>query len=141
MQSVELTDTTELVDTGRWATFDTTSFPLVRVKMTGVIQDQDDFNRFIEGWRNLYSRNERFSLEFDTSEVGNVSMKYAFQMRSFIRELKSSHPRLLERSTISVSSRWVRFLLKIIFFFEKPVADVYIENIKDGSVQVVTAFS
>ena len=136
MQTVPISDPL-LTDTGRWATYDTSSFPVVKVKMKGVVQNQEDFDKFLDGWRNLYSRNERFRLEFDTSDVGNVSMKYAFQMRSFIDELKNNYPKLLERSIIRVKSRWVRFLLKIIFFFQKPVADVHIENTSDGSTSVV----
>ena len=120
-----------------WSSFDTSNFPKVKVNMEGVINNQKEFDDFLQDWRGLYSKGERFELEFDTSKVGNVSMKYAFQMRSFIRELKSNYPRLLERSHIKVNSRWVRFLLKIIFFFEKPVADVYIENTRDNSVTVV----
>ena len=136
MQNVAIKDPL-LSDTGKWATYDTSEFPHVKVKMTGVIENQEDFEKFLQGWRDLYSKNERFTLEFDTSDVGKVSMRYAIQMRSFVRELKTCFPRLLERSTISVNSKWVRFLLKIIFFFERPVADVHIENISDGSVSVV----
>lgn len=120
-----------------WANFDTSNFPDVKVTMEGVINNQKEFDDFIQGWRELYSSGETFELEFDTSKVGSVSMKYAFQMRSFIRELKSSYPRLLVKSHIKVNSRWVRFLLKIIFFFEKPVADVYIQNESDNSVSIV----
>ena len=116
-----------------WASYDTSRFPDVKIKMSGKIENQKDFDNFIEGWRNLYSRNERFTLTFDTKEVGMVSMKYAFQMRAFIRELKSNYPRLLQKSYISTNSRWVRFLLKVIFFMEKPVADVIIQNELDGS--------
>ena len=120
-----------------WATYDTTDFPRVKVKMTGVIGKQEDFDKFLQDWRDLYSRGERFTLEFDTQEVGKVSMRYAIQMRSFTRELKSNYPLLLERSNIKINSSWVKFLLKIIFFFEKPVADVYIENISNRNVSIV----
>ena len=136
MQTVPIRDPL-LLDTGRWAKFDTTDFPRVKVKMTGIVQNQQDFDKFLEGWRDLYSKNQRFTLEFDTSDVGKVSMKYAFQMRSFISELKSNYPRLLERSTIRINSSWTRFLLRVIFFFQKPVADVHIENVSDGSQTVV----
>ena len=134
MQSLSLgTDDVFEKEEKSWASYDTSSFPDVKIKMSGKIENQKDFDNFIEGWRDLYKRNERFTLTFDTKEVGMVSMKYAFQMRSFIRELKSNYPRLLQKSYISTESKWVRFLLKVIFFMEKPVADVIIQNESDGS--------
>ena len=80
---------TPLTKPKNWATYDTTSFPEVRVKLTGKIENWDDFRHFLNGWRDLYKHEKKFTLHFDTSEVGSVSMKYAFEMRNFIRELKS----------------------------------------------------
>jgi len=134
MQNLSLANEDELISQKKsWALYDTSSFPDVKIKMSGKVENQKDFDNFINGWRNLYQRNEKFTLTFDTEEVGMVSMKYAFQMRSFIRELKSNYPRLLQKSYISTKSKWVRFLLKVIFFMEKPVADVVITNDSDGS--------
>ena len=134
MQNLSLANEDELISQKKsWALYDTSSFPDVKIKMSGKVENQKDFDNFINGWRNLYERNEKFTLTFDTEEVGMVSMKYAFQMRSFIRELKSNYPRLLQKSYISTKSKWVRFLLKVIFFMEKPVADVVITNDSDGS--------
>ena len=120
-----------------WSIYDTYAFPNVKVTMIGKIESQQDFDNFIRGWKELYEKNERFTLTFDTTRVGMVSMKYALKMRSFIRELKRDYPRLLEKSYISTNSRWVRFLLKIIFFMEKPVADVVITNESDGTSTIV----
>lgn len=111
---------------GKWAHFDTSDFPRVKVNMTGVIESPEEYEKFIHNWRQLYKRNTVFTLNFDTTNVGMVNMKYAFKMRSFIRELKSNHPKLLTKSYIKVNSKWNRFLLKIMFFMEKPVADVYV---------------
>ena len=58
-------------------------------------------------------------------------MKYAIKMSSFIKRLKSDYPRLLQRSFIKVRSSWVKFLLRTIFFVEKPVADVYVFKSSD----------
>lgn len=137
METLPLEEENEVFYENSWATFDTTLFPNVKVIMSGVIEKQKDFDDFVNQWRNLYNMNQGFVLEFDTTNVGTVSMKYAFQMRNFIRELKSNYPKLLQKSHIKVKSKWVRFLLKIIFFFEKPVADVYIENINDNSISIV----
>ncbi len=122
-----------------WASFDVTEFPEVKVNMKGVINSPEDYDNFIHNWRELYKRNTVFTLHFDTTNVGMVSMKYAFKMRSFIRELKANYPRLLSKSYIEVNSRWVRSLLKIIFFMEKPVADVHIYQEGTPGYSVVKA--
>ena len=129
METIPLKNEVFEPDAKHWATYDMTSFPEVRVKLTGKIDGWADFRHFLNGWRDLYKENKRFTLHFDTTEVGSVSMKYAFEMRNFIRELKSDYPRLLESSYITVNSRWVRFLLRFIFFLEKPVAPVVCSNI------------
>ena len=134
MESVPLRNDVFEEDVQHWATYDTSNFPEVKVKLTGKIDGWSDFRHFLNGWRELYSRNERFTLRFDTNEVGSVSMKYAFEMRKFIRELKAEYPKLLETSYITVNSRWVRFLLRFIFFLEKPVAPVVVSNLYDNTI-------
>ena len=115
-------------ESSKWANFDTSTFPMVKVTMKRNIDSDEEFTKFLEDWENLYLKNQNFTLFFDTTNVGFVSMKYAFRMRSFIRRLKTKFPDLLERSLIKVDSGWVRFLLRVIFTFEKPVADVYIHS-------------
>lgn len=121
---------------GKWSHFDLSEFPKVKIDMKGVIDNPREYETFVHNWRELYKRNTVFTLHFDTTEVGMVSMKYAFKMRAFIRELKSNYPKLLQKSYIKVNSKWTRFLLKIMFFMEKPVADVYIyqEGIEGYSI-------
>jgi hypothetical protein len=118
MQSVPLENNVFTPLTKNWATYDISSFPEVKVKLSGKIENWEDFRHFLDGWRDLYKEEKKFTLHFDTSEVGSVSMKYAFEMRNFIRELKSSHP---------------RFLVRFIFFLEKPVAPVIVSNLYNNT--------
>ena len=121
-----------------WATYDSFEFPNVRVYLKPKINSDEEFQKFLDDWEALYRREEKFILYFDTTDVGMVSMKYCFKMRSFIRRLKSDYPRFLEKSYIKVKSRWVRYLLSFIFFMEKPVAPVYLYsgNIEEGRFSV-----
>jgi len=109
-----------------WSTYNYNDFPEVFVKMKGKITNDDEFNSFCEKWYNLYEKNQDFTLIFDTTEVGFVSMKYAFKMRNFIRKLKREKKTGLEKSVIIVKTSWVRNLLRLIFFLESPVAPVYV---------------
>tara|TARA_R110002126_G_scaffold75099_1_gene187043 strand:+ start:9871 stop:10275 length:405 start_codon:yes stop_codon:yes gene_type:complete len=128
----------QLKEKSTWARFDTSNFPHVNVYMNPKIENSEEFQQFLDDWERLYSKNEKFVLYFDTTDVGMVSMKYAFKMRSFIRRLKEHQPRLLEKSYIKVKSRWVRFLLGIMFNLEKPVAPVYLYagDISEGRFSV-----
>ena len=109
-----------------WSTYNYNDFPEVFVKMKGKIRNDDEFDSFCEKWYNLYEKNQDFTLIFDTTEVGFVSMKYAFKMRNFIRKLKREKKTGLEKSVIIVKTSWVRNLLRLIFFLESPVAPVYV---------------
>ena len=65
---------------------------------------------------------------FDTREVGFVNIKYAFRMSSFIKQLKTSEHQYLRGSIIVTGGVWSRFLLKIIFWTQRPVAPVYLTD-------------
>lgn len=117
-----------LKNTDHWSNFDTSNFPNIKVKLNEKIKNDDDFNHFLNSWSKLYDGEKYFNLDFDTEDVGTVHIKYANRMRGFIKMLKKDKPRLLTASYIRVNSSWVRFLLKFIFMFEKPVAPVYIHN-------------
>ena len=109
-----------------WSTYNYNNFPEVFVKMKGKITNDDEFNSFCEKWYKLYEKNQDFTLIFDTTEVGFISMKYAFKMRNFIRKLKREKKTGLEKSVIISRTSWVRNLLRLIFFLESPVAPVYV---------------
>ena len=108
-----------------WATFDDSEFPFIRVKLTGKIQNNVDFCNFTTTWDSYNLRRSEYVFLFDAREVGNVSIKYAFKMASFIKELKRKE-QYLKSSIIIVENKYLRFLLNLIFRLQKPVADVYL---------------
>ena len=111
-----------------FATFDDTAFPLIRVRL-GSISDDDDFFIFLKQWESYDSKYENYTFVFDTTNVGYIPIKYAYKMSLFISELKQRkaiHNNVyLERSIIIASSWYVRGLLHLIFSMQKPVAPVY----------------
>jgi len=114
----------------KWATFDTSSFPTVFVDL-GPTLDDEGFHDFIQQWRNLYDERRDFYLIFNTSEVGWVNPKYAWEMASFIEELRKQQEKLdgkeyLQQSFIFYKSWYVKLLLNIIFYLQTPVAPVEI---------------
>ncbi len=115
-----------------WATFDDSEFPLIRVKLNGKIQNNVDFCNFTTTWDSYNLRRSEYIFLFDSREVGYVSIKYAFKMASFIKELKRKE-QYLKSSIIIVENKYLRFLLNLIFKLQKPVADVYLT--RDSSEQ------
>ena len=113
-----------------WATFDDSNFPYVNIKMRGVPENDEDFQNFITTWDsyNLQRNNVPYIFIFDTTEVGFVNIKYAFRMSSFIKQLKTSEHQYLRGSIIVTGGVWSRFLLKIIFWTQRPVAPVYLTD-------------
>ena len=113
-----------------WATFDDSNFPYVNIKMRGVPRDDYDFQDFLTKWDsyNLHRNHVPYIFIFDTTEVGFVNIKYSFRMSSFIKGLKNSEHQYLRGSVITTGSMWSRFLLKIIFWTQRPVAPVYLTN-------------
>jgi len=114
----------------KWATFDTTSYPTVFVDL-GPTLDDEGFQDFIKQWRNLYSERRDFYLIFNTSEVGWVNPKYAWEMASFIEELREQQEKLdgkeyLQQSFIFYKSWYVKLLLNVIFYLQTPIAPVEI---------------
>ena len=107
-----------------WAEYNYTSYPIVEVHMRGTIRNDEEYEDFINQWKKLYERKKGFVFIFDTREVGYVSMRYAFKMANFIKELKKEPKQYLKYSSIITGNWWTRLLLKLIFKLETPVAPV-----------------
>jgi hypothetical protein len=110
-----------------FAKFDDTNFPVVIIKFNGTIQNDIDFDIFIDTWKSYDKFKKKYTFVFDSSEVTSVPIKYTYKMSSFIRELKQDRENVyLERSIIVCNNYYIRKLLEFIFFLEKPLAPVYI---------------
>ena len=116
-----------------WAYFDDTNFPRVSVILNGVPKSNKDFDDFLTTWNSFnYNRNnEKYIFVFNTINVGFVNIKYAYKMTEFIKSLKQTQTQNLIGSIILVKNTYIRFLLKLIFLMQKPVAEVYLLNQRD----------
>lgn len=108
-----------------FAVFDHDEFPIVRVTLNN-LENREDFENFLNEWLKLYDDEEYFSFEFDTRNVGFINPKYSVLMSLFIRELKKRDIQYLTSSRIYVYNKFTKYLLDLIFFIQKPVANVYI---------------
>tara|TARA_R110001592_G_scaffold136665_1_gene353927 strand:- start:573 stop:971 length:399 start_codon:yes stop_codon:yes gene_type:complete len=101
-------------------------FPIIKVKLNNVDND-NDFDNFLQSWLNLYIQQKDFTFIFDTTNVSDVPFKYSIRMAEFIRRLKKDNSyHYLQKSIIIVNSVFVKRMLNIIFNIQSPVAPVYI---------------
>ena len=109
-----------------FAEFIESQFPIIKIKLNNSVEDDDDFNNFLNGWLKYYKQKKEVVFIFDTTNVGYIPIKYCFKMSTFIRELKQLDKQYLQRSFIVANSWIVKTLLRIIFTMQSPVAPVYI---------------
>lgn len=115
-----------------WATYNYALFPLVCVEFNNGIENINDFNNFLIKWTNLYADKKDFYFLFDTTNTAMVNVKYSYKMSKFISKLKEFPYHYLQQSVIIVKDKYINFLLKMVFMFQKPVAPVYMINYKDN---------
>ena len=123
--------------TTRFCEYDYSNFPMVHVSFHGSIKNEDDFNLFTSQWLQLYEDQNYFSFIFDMEDMGLVNPYWSYKMASFITELKKQPIQYLQNSRIINVNKFTKYLLKIIFSVQSPVAPVLIVN-KDGSQNLIT---
>lgn len=111
-----------------FAKFEFKLFPIVIVKFSESIENDQDFENFINSWKNLYLLKHKFTFIFDTTDVGFPPIKYCYRMSKFIRELRDESTQYLEKSLIIVRNKNVMRLLNLIFYIQPPVATVLITD-------------
>ena len=123
-----------------FSVYDSSSFPLVKVKITG-IPSNDDFDEFLRQWLQLYEEMKDFSFLFDIRELGNVSLKYCVKMSMFIYKLRKREYQYLKKSVIVLNDNKIQRLLDFIFAIQSPVADVFIYNNNTDSIEDLELFA
>ena len=114
-----------------FAEYNYESFPIVKVKLNHVEND-DDFDDFLQKWLDLYIQQRDFTFIFDTTNVSYVPFKYSIRMSEFIRRLKKDYSyHYLQKNIIIVNNSFVKNMLNIIFKLQSPVAPVYILQEQD----------
>ena len=107
------------------------SFPIVKVSLNGIPQN-NEFDEFLQGWLDLYNRNEFFKFIFDIRDIGDINIIYCFKMSLFIKNIRKKNPQYLKKSIILINNEKIKNLLYIIFTLQGPVADVFIINTEEN---------
>lgn len=109
-----------------FASFDYSKFPIIYIKLNNNIENNEDFNDFINKWSDLNNNKNNYELVFDTQRCEIINPKYCFYMTMFIKKLKKEKITYLQKSKIIVYNSYILKLLEIIFYFEKPIAPIEI---------------
>ena len=75
---------------------------IVNIKINKKIENNKDFDAFLNKWLELYERKKDFIFIFDTSDVGYMPIKYSIHMSLFIKKLKRREYHYLQKSIIFV---------------------------------------
>lgn len=109
-----------------FATYDLSKWPLVYINMNGDIKRYVDYKQFTNTWLELYNKLEPFTMLFDATNFGEVSIFYAIKMAMFIKKIKRKRPQYLQKSIIMLESKWLKHLVGLMFFIESPAAPVFV---------------
>jgi len=109
-----------------FAKYNLNKWPLVYIDMVGDIKTYVDYKQFTSTWMGLYDKLEPFTMLFDATNFGDVSVFYAIKMAMFIKKIKRKRPQYLQKSIIMLESKWLKHLVGLMFFIETPAAPVYV---------------
>ena len=123
-----------------FANYDYTNFPLVKIDLSGTIENNVDFLNFTNQWLKLYDNKSYFEFIFNTYNCGLINPKYCLYTALFIKKIKQKKIQYLKKSTIYVYNKYIFHLLKIIFYIEKPVApiDIIFNDLLNNSTTIQT---
>ena len=121
-----------------WAEFNYSKYPEIIIDFSGTINNDDEFENFINEWREINNCKKKYTLFFNTKNCKLVNIKYAYKMAKFIKELKKDNIKYLGKSTIVIYNYWIVNLMKLIVKIEKPIAPLKLVYIDTNKLITVT---
>ncbi len=106
--------------------YDHSAFPLVKVIFSKNIENDKELDVFFTEWLQLYQQKKQFTFLLDTSNCGNINIKYCYQIAKQVSVIKKLKIQYLQKTIIVLESKWIKNLMRILFSLIKPIAPVYI---------------
>ena len=103
------------------------NFPIVIIKLKGVMSDDKEFIQLTILWMEIYKKNKDFIFIFDTDEFEYADPKYAILIADFIKKLKK-YPKYLKISILYMTNNFLLELLNFSLTIQPPINDVYLIN-------------
>ena len=106
--------------------FDYSLFPIVIIEFNSTEITENDFEVFLNFWKNIYNHDKDFMLIFDTTNMTIPSLKYCFKMSVFIKNLRKIEKQYLKKSIMIMKNQTLCNMLDFIFYLQPPVSDIHI---------------
>ena len=81
---------------------------------------------FLQRWKNLYLQKEEFDIIFDARELSSFSMSDIYKISQFMMDVRQYNPQYCKNTVIVVRNQYLKYLLDIIFSFQKPFTNYYL---------------
>ena len=119
-----------------FAEFNREDFPIVKVKMNGKPESDKDFDDFLNERTKLYDEGKDFTFIFYTENVSAPDIKYSIKMTEYIKNLRKRDYQYLQKSIILINNNKIKWMLDFIFYFQPPVADVYLIDMTEYNFDI-----
>ena len=73
-----------------WATYNYDNLPTVNVSISGVIENDEDFNRFIQEWLSLFTKGEDFNFYFGNGSFEKGDAEIYYQIIRYFKPKKNT---------------------------------------------------
>jgi len=87
-----------------------------------------EFDDYLEQYKNLYNRNETFTVIFDARKISNLSPSQIFKKAALMQSMKTIHKKHLKHFYVIANSKYTVNIIKSMFSIIKPVVPYNIYN-------------
>jgi len=107
-----------------FAVFDVSKWPNVHIKLTGVPENLEEFEDYLEGFDLLYGKKKKFNLIIDSSDIGNVSMYYIARQAFHMHSNEEKTKEYVGKVALVITADLMTTLSNVLFSIRKPVCKI-----------------
>ncbi|NBC24901.1 MAG: STAS/SEC14 domain-containing protein [Bacteroidetes bacterium] len=117
----------------RYATVDSTSFPLILVRFTGEKATDENFPLYLKEVEASYDRENRIGILFDATQAPFPGLKYQKMQAQWLKDHKSLMQNYCAGTAYVIPNLVIRNVLKAIFALQKqPVPYTVCANMEEA---------
>jgi len=105
------------------ATINVEKWPIVLITFNN---QKEKIELFLQRWENLYLKKENFDIIFDARELSSFGMTDIFKISKFMVKIRKYNPQYCKNTIMVVKNKCLKYLLDIIFSFQKPFTNYYL---------------
>jgi len=123
--------------TKRYAIIKKESFPIVKIVFTGNKPTDQNFSRYLEEMKDLYSENKKLAIIFDATNAVLPGLKFQKMQAKWLQENEKMMKTFCVGTAYVITNGLARGVLKTIFKFQKqPVPYLVCDSIAKAETWV-----